>query len=181
MSLYRRLINKIRGNMDVDSLVQKGLIVGENVFINFGCVIDESFCWLIELGNNVTLAPHVHILAHDASTKRELGYTKLGGVKIGNNVFIGAGTIILPGTNIGDRVVVGAGSIVTKNIPDNSLAIGNPAKVVCSYDEYMSRQKDKMKSAYIYSKDFTIYGNVTTNKKDKMKQELGTENTGFIV
>jgi maltose O-acetyltransferase len=81
MSLYRRLINKIRGNMDVDSLVQKGLIVGENVFINFGCVIDESFCWLIELGNNVTLAPHVHILAHDASTKRELGYTKLGGGK----------------------------------------------------------------------------------------------------
>lgn len=78
MSLTRRIINKLRGNMDVESLVKKGLTIGENVFINFGCIIDESFCWLIEIGNNVTLAPNVHILAHDASTKKELGYTKLG-------------------------------------------------------------------------------------------------------
>lgn len=82
MSFTRRVINKLRGNMDVDSLIKKGLIIGENVFINFGCIIDESSCWLIEIGNNVTFAPNVHILAHDASTKKELGYTKLGGLKL---------------------------------------------------------------------------------------------------
>ena len=75
----RSLINKFRGVTDVPSLMKKGLSVGENVFINFGCIIDESFCWLISIGNNVTLAPNVHILAHDASTKKALGYTKMGG------------------------------------------------------------------------------------------------------
>lgn len=75
----RSLINKLRGVTDVPSLMKKGLSIGENVFINFGCVIDESFCWLIQIGNNVTLAPNVHILAHDASTKKALGYTKMGG------------------------------------------------------------------------------------------------------
>lgn len=76
---FRSILNKIRGNMDVPSLKKKGLKVGNNVFINFGCIIDESFCWLISIGDNVTLAPNVHILAHDASTKKELGYTKMGG------------------------------------------------------------------------------------------------------
>ena len=78
---FRTIINKLRGNTDVPTLVKKGLTIGENVFINFGCIIDESFCWCISIGNNVTLAPNVHILAHDASTKNELGYTKLGGGK----------------------------------------------------------------------------------------------------
>ena len=55
------------------------------------------------------MAPHVQILAHDASTKRYLGYTKIGRVLIGNNVFVGAGTIILPSVAIGNNVIIGAG------------------------------------------------------------------------
>ena len=77
----RHIINKIRGTNDISTLIKKGLTVGNNVFINFGCIIDESFCWLISIGDNVTLAPRVHILAHDASTKKFLGYTKVGGGK----------------------------------------------------------------------------------------------------
>lgn len=60
-------------------------------------IIDPGHCWLIELGDDVTLAPRVHSLAHDASTKRELGYTRIAKVKIGSNVFIGAGSIVLSG------------------------------------------------------------------------------------
>lgn len=75
----RKIINKLRGATDIPSLIKKGLSIGEDVFINFGCVIDESFCWLITIGNHVTVAPNVHILAHDASTKKCLGYTKMGG------------------------------------------------------------------------------------------------------
>lgn len=147
----RSIINKLRGNTDIPTLIKKGLSVGEDVFINFGCIIDESFCWLISIGDHVTLAPNVHILAHDASTKKELGYTKIGGVNIGNYVFVGAGSILLPGVSIGNRVVIGAGSVVTKNIPDNSLAVGNPAKVICTYDEYMSKQRNLMENAPKFS------------------------------
>ena len=72
----------------------------------------------------------VQILAHDVSTKRNLGYTKIGKVSIGNDVFIGRGTIILPNVRIGNNVVIGAGSIVTSDIPDNSIAVGNPCRVI---------------------------------------------------
>ncbi len=58
-------------------------------------MIDSSHCWLIQIGDNVTLAPGVHVLAHDASTKRSLGYTKIGIGQGGNNVFGGAHSVIL--------------------------------------------------------------------------------------
>ena len=156
----RSIINELRGNTDIPTLIKKGLSVGKDVFINFGCIIDDSFCWLISIGDYVTLAPNVHILAHDASTKKQLGYTKIGEVNIGNCVFIGAGSIVLPGVSIGNRVVIGAGSVVTKNIPDNSLAVGNPAKVICTYDEYMSKQRNLMENAPKFS-----------YRPDKLEQE----------
>lgn len=170
----RTIINKLRGVTDVPSLIKKGLIIGENVFINFGCIIDESFCWLISIGNNVTLAPNVHILAHDASTKKALGYTKMGGVTIGNDVFIGAGTIILPGCRIGNKVIVGAGSVVTKDVPDNSVAVGNPANVICSYDAYLEKQKTKLNSSttFPYAPD--------KNEQEKIKAFLKENRIGFI-
>jgi len=147
----RSIINRLRGTMDLPSLIKDGLTVGEDVFINFGCTIDRSFCWLVTIGSRVTLAPNVHILAHDASAKRELGYTKMGKVVIGNDVFVGAGSIILPGVHIGDRVVIGAGSVVTRSIPGGSVAAGNPARVICTYEEYMEKQKTQAESMDTFS------------------------------
>lgn len=181
MSILRRVINKLRGHIDVDFLKKKGLVIGKNVFINFGCIIDESFCWLVEIGDNVTFAPNVHILAHDASTKRELGYTKIGGVKIGSNVFVGAGSIILPRTHIGNKVVIGAGSVVSSDIPDNSVAVGVPARVICQYDTYMEKEKAFMKISPQYDISYTEKGNVSDEKKQRVKEELGTDKRGYIV
>lgn len=93
----------------------------------------------------MTFAPRVHVLAHDASTRMFLGKTRAANVTIGNYVFVGAGSIIMHGVHIGNRVIIGAGSIVTKDIPDNSVAVGNPAKVVCGIDEYLEKEKNRMK------------------------------------
>ena len=82
---------KIRGTIDLDKLKKDGLIFGKNFDTQYGVIIDPGHCWLIEIGDNVTLAPRVHILAHDASMKKFLGYTKIAPVKIGNNVFVGGG------------------------------------------------------------------------------------------
>ena len=166
--------------MDIDRLIKRGLVLGDNCFINFGCVIDETFCWLIEIGDNVTLAPHVHILAHDASTKRTLGYTKLGGVKINDNVFVGARTIILPGVEIGENSIIGAGSVITKDVPDNVVVAGNPAKILFSTEEYVGKQRRKMESAFLYDCSYTILGNVSQEKKLKMKREIGCDKVGFV-
>lgn len=171
----RSIINRLLGRVDLPSLVKNGLTVGEDVFVNFGCIIDKSFCYLITIGNHVTLAPNVHILAHDASTKRELGFTKMGKVTIGDNVFIGAGTIVLPGVTIGDQVVVGAGSVVTKSIPSNCVAAGNPAKVICTYGEYMEKQKNLLASSRTFS------ANPNAAEREEIKAFLDGDRIGFKV
>lgn len=181
MNLFRRVITKIRGTMDIEKLKKMGLTKGDNVFINFGSIIDESFCWLISIGNNVTLAPNVHILAHDASTKKTLGFTKVGRVHIGNHVFIGAGTIVMPGVNIGDKVVVGAGSVVTKDIPSNSLATGIPARVISSFEEYMEKEKKLMENTVVFDETYTVSYGVSNKKKEEMKERLKNNKIGFIV
>lgn len=69
---------------------------------------------------------------------------KLGRIKVGNNVFIGMYVKIMPGVTIGNNVVIGLGSIVTKDIPDNSVACGVPARVIKTIDEYGESIKDKI-------------------------------------
>lgn len=71
--------------------LSKGMIIGVNCDINPGVVFDYSHCNLIEIGDNVTIAPQAYLLAHDASTKKLLGYTKIGLICIKDNVFIGRG------------------------------------------------------------------------------------------
>ncbi len=82
--------------------------VGKNFGRNEHCIMDNFHCWLIEIGDNVTFAPCVYILAHDARMNRVCGYTEFGTVHIGNNVFLGVGVIVLHGVHIGNNVVVGA-------------------------------------------------------------------------
>ena len=162
-----------------EKLAKKGLIYGKNFSVQGGVIIDDSHCWLISIGDNVTLAPRVHILAHDASTKIPLGYTRIERVKIGNNVFIGASTIILPGVTIGNNVIVGAGSVVTKNIPNGTVVAGNPAKVIKSYDEYIFQQKEKLKISPKFDRSF-IDGQISKENKENMI--LALENTeGYII
>ena len=92
--MFDKLKIIFRGGLNLDKLKKNGLIVGSDFHAQQGVIIDPGHCWLIEIGNRVTLAPNVHVLAHDASTKIAIGYTKIGRVSIGNNVFIGASTIV---------------------------------------------------------------------------------------
>lgn len=92
-----------------------------------------------------------------------LGYTKVGRVRIGNNVFVGACSIILPGISVGDNSIIGGGSVVTKNVPSNEVWAGNPAKFICSKDEYLKKYKDLQR----FDKSYRI--NMADEKK---KEEL---------
>lgn len=175
----RKRILKIDDRTQVEIAIENGLKLGANANIQGECIIDPGHCWLIEIGNNVTLAPRVHILAHDASTKNELGYTRIGKVRIGDNVFIGAGSVILPNVKIGNRVVIGAGSVVTQSIPENSVAVGNPARVIKSYDAYMQENKERMEHLPLFDSSYII-GTITPEKKQEMKELLSSQ-AGYIV
>ena len=131
----KQIVDRLRGRTSLETLVNRGLVLGTDVSIMPGCILDPAHCFLISIGDRVTLAPNVHVLAHDASTKRLMGYTKIGTVEIERDVFVGAGSIILPGVKIGEQTIIGAGSIVTKDIPPYSVAVGNPCKVMRTIED----------------------------------------------
>nr|WP_302596283.1 DapH/DapD/GlmU-related protein [uncultured Cellulosilyticum sp.] len=178
LKFIHKLISRIRGQYPIEDLLSRGLTVGSNFTLQQGCIIDESFCWLISIGDRVSLAPNVHILAHDASTKNYLGYAKIGEVIIGNDVFVGAGTIILPQVHIGNRVIIGAGSVVTKNIADNCVVCGNPARVISTVDDYIEKNKILFSNRPHYNATWTL-NHITTEQKQIMKQDL-KDGIGYI-
>lgn len=105
--------------------------------------------YLIEIGDNSTVSFDVAFVTHDAATRviRNLpdGNPETviyGPIKVGKNCFIGCRSVILPNVTIGDNAIIGAGSIVNRSIPENSVAAGNPCKVICSLDEYRKKHKD---------------------------------------
>ena len=165
------IIRLIRGEVSTSFLIKRGLKVGKNFSRQGGVRIDTSYCFLIEIGDNVILAPNVTILAHDASLKNVLGVSQIGRVSIGNNVFVGAGSIILQNVNIGDNVIIGAGSIVSKDIPSNSVAAGNPAKIICSIEEFKKRKNKIIKKRPMYDRSYEPI-NINKSSRTKMNKEL---------
>lgn len=126
--------------------------IGKNVDIvgnvNFG-----SEPYLITIGDDTTISFDCAFVTHDAATRvlRHLPGENpetviYGKIIIGKNCFIGCRSVILPNVTIGDNVIIGAGSIVNKDIPSNTVAAGNPCKIICSLDEY----KNKHKNDFLY-------------------------------
>lgn len=160
---------------------KNGMKVGSNFHMLEGCIIDDSHYWLIEIGDNVTLAPRVHLLAHDASTKMHLNYTKIKNVTIGNKVFIGAGSIVMPGVTIGDNVIIGAGSVVTRDVDPDSVYAGNPAKRICGIEEYLAKEQARMTDDKTFGEDYTLRQAVGADKKAHMKRVLEQNGIGFVI
>ena len=107
------------------------IFAGDNLYINYDCTILD--CNQVHLGNNVLLAPKVQIYTAYHPTDAELrlsGKELAAPVTIGDNVWLGGGVIVCPGVSIGSNVTIGAGSVVTKDIPDNVVAAGNPCRVI---------------------------------------------------
>lgn len=143
------------------------MMLEKNVFIGRNVLIDPGYNWLVSIGNNSVLSYGTIVLAHDGSLRNYTGYTRVGKVSIGSNAFIGAGSIIMPGVSIGDNAVIGAGSVVTKNVPDNSVAIGNPAVVVGSISQLINKHRINMQNCQVYEK-------MSEQTAEIIKEELKT-------
>ena len=121
--------------------------------------------WIITLGNNVHITGGTKFITHDGGTLLyrdqipDLEITKP--ITGGDDVYIGNNVIILPGVTIGNNVVIGAGAVVSKDIPDNSVAVGVPARVIKTADEYLEKLK----------KESLHLGNLKGQEKDKALME----------
>ena len=125
-----------------------GVKVGKN-FSTIGNVSYSSEPYLVTIGDDVRISSNVNFVTHDGGMHvirqyKNIPADSFGKIVVGNNVFIGMNTIIMPGVTIGNNVIIGAGSIVTKDIPNNSVACGVPAKVIETIDEYYKKIRGKL-------------------------------------
>lgn len=143
-----RLYLIANANKRTKLLVKKKIFnsVGNNFFFQPRILPDEPK--LIKFGNNVTVASNVTFVTHDVIDKvlNNMNYDfhfnyNCSPITIGDNVFIGCNVTILSNVMIGNNVIVAAGSVVTKDVPNNSIVAGNPAKVVGSFEEYVNNRK----------------------------------------
>lgn len=135
--------------------------VGKNFFANYNCTIIDVA--KVTIGNNCQMAPNVAIYTagHPLHPVARNSLYEYGiGVSIGDNVWIGGNTVILPGVHIGNNVVIGAGSVVTKDIPDWSLAAGNPCRVLRQITEedkiYFYKDRKFDREAWETVEEFSI-------------------------
>lgn len=172
--MFRKILAKIRGERNLDLLVKNGMKLGQNYSIANDAVIDGSHCWLIDIGDNVTITARCIILAHDASMKRDLGYAKIGNVKIGNNVFIGVNSVILPNSTIGENTIVGAGSVVCGELEANSVYVGCPARKVATKESFLEKHKSKIDGKCpVFGEEYTLRANISDELKADMKSKMG--------
>ncbi len=147
--MFARYGRKHSSESYIKLLRQTGVKIGDNckIFHSPTVHIDTTRPELVEIGDNVKITRNCTILTHGYEwSVLNIKYGNIlgsaGKVKIGNNVFIGMGSIILKGVSIGDNVIVAAGSVVTKDIPNNCVVAGNPSKVVMDIDTYYEKRKE---------------------------------------
>lgn len=126
-----------------------GVKIGEHCSIASNVQLGSE-PYMITIGDNVRLTENVRLVTHDGGlwVVRELKEEYKNAdlfkpIVIGNNVHVGVNSVIMPGVTIGNNVIIGCGAVVTKDIPDNSVAVGVPAKVIETIDEYVEKNKDK--------------------------------------
>lgn len=133
-------------------LRKRGAQIGDNTRLNCTTSAFGSEPYLISVGKDCLFAANINLITHDGAIKvlNTLNkfdgklMDKIGAITIGNNVYIGMGAYIMPGVTIGDNCIIGAGSIITKNIPDNSIVVGIPGRVICDVDNYWSKNANNL-------------------------------------
>lgn len=174
--LIKRIIfpNSYSSEAFVKYLRNRGINVGDETYFwsPNKTFIDVQRPCMISIGRGCKITEGVKILAHDYSiiVTRRIYNTHTGNAKktiIGDNVFIGMNAIILMGAHIGDNCIVAAGSVVTKKFPDNCVIAGNPARIICTLDEYFQKHKDnEYTEAVEFAKEFYYLNNRVPNILD---------------
>jgi acetyltransferase-like isoleucine patch superfamily enzyme len=151
--LIRALLREVDIRRDPVSYAQRiGVKIGKDcrlISLSSGTFGSEPY--LVTLGDHVTISGGVRFVTHDGGVwvfRSEVpDIDVIGPIVIGSNVFVGLNCILMPGVSIGDNCVIGAGSVVTRSIPDGSIAVGVPARVIGSFESY--REKSLERGIYI--------------------------------
>ncbi|EPI09083.1 acyltransferase [Enterococcus faecalis] len=150
---------------------KQGAQIGKHVQIQPSAVLDYGHANLLTIGDDVTVSGKAIILTHDGTTRHYLGKSKIARTTIGNNVWVGHQSMIFPGVTIGNNVIIGAGAIVTKDVPDDLVVAGNPAKPISTFKKFIEKNERDMKECPNYN---TYHAKTTLEQKLTMREELKT-------
>lgn len=147
-------------------LISRGSHIGRGTRLNCGVEAFGSEPYLITVGNDCLFAKNVNFITHDGGIKvlNSMNYfdgkrmDNMAPISIGDNVYIGMGAYIMPGVTIGNNVIIGASAVVTHDIPDNSVAVGIPARVIKTVDEYYENLQGRNR--------LFDFGGMTRDEKD---------------
>ena len=162
---------------NVKKAINKGVKVGKDC--RFYSTNFSTEPYLIEIGDHVTLTAGVQLITHDGAAwvlrglDDELKHTNiLGKIKIGNNVFIGVNSIVLPGVTLGDNIIVASGSVVTKSFESNVVIGGVPAKVIKKLDDYIHLNKNYLVETKQFNSHEKKYFILNQMKESQFKEKL---------
>ncbi len=168
----RLLLNK---NYYPVYLKKQGVKIGKDAIVLYPSYIDGRRPYLVDIGNNVVISLFVTILTHDASTAFSGDRVKIGRVRIHDHSFIGANSIIMCNVSIGPNSIVGAGSVVSKDIPPDSVYAGNPAKFICSIDDFNNKHREMGTQVPMFEGKKSKHAYIPDKDKELLKEKL--ENT----
>jgi acetyltransferase-like isoleucine patch superfamily enzyme len=148
-SMWRGFQDRLYGSRNPVGFARSiGVRVGNNVrFYGISRAMFGSEPWMIKIGNDVYITAGVTFITHDGGSlilRKEIADLEWSApITIGNDVYIGVQSLIMPGVRIGNRCVIGARSVVTKDVQDNSVVVGAPARVICTTDQYLEKMQNK--------------------------------------
>jgi maltose O-acetyltransferase len=140
----RARLRQLRQAQRWEYLRQQGMHLGSDVWLPASTWIDPDYCFLISIGDHCGFGSDCLILAHDAQMDEFLDAGRIGRVVIHESCHIGARTTILPGVELGPRTIVGANSTVSRSLPPDTVCAGNPARVLCTLDEYLAKHRKRI-------------------------------------
>lgn len=149
----KRILANRDWNSKIKYLTERGARIGNGTMLNCGVEAFGTEPYLITVGEKCLFAADIHLITHDGGVTMlnfldyfgEQHMDSIAPITIGDKVYIGTGAYVMPGVTIGNNVIIGAGAIVTKDIPDNVVAVGVPAKPIESIDDYCRHLQEKGK------------------------------------
>jgi maltose O-acetyltransferase len=144
------------------------MVIGEDVWLPDSTFVDTSHCFLIHIGDHCGFGEECVLLAHDAQMDEYLDAARLGRVVIHDSCHLGTRTIVLPGVTIGPRTIVGAGSVVSRTLPPDTVCAGNPARVICSLDEYLGKHRARLAAGRTFEYAQYDIGGLTPERRAEL-------------
>ena len=171
-------LRDLRHRRYIANLRRRGLRLSPSAWLNDGFFLDPSHCHLITIDDRAVFGPGVMILAHDASTLKLVGRTKIQAVRVGKDAFVGARAILLPGAEVGDGSILGAGSVLATRIPAGEVWARNPARRIRSAADH--RDRVEARGGRIFSEDDYEISRLDENRRREMLDSVTLEQLGYM-